>query len=151
MLLQGQVVDMCLIQETQIMTYQLSENRPCPRKVCPVSVDIGKCVSFNTWSFEMGAEVFKVSFWMRKHKALTWKRTWIWSTSSLISKLDLGPLLAHEKPCDVKTTKQWIDPKTGRKRFQGTRNLRSTQCLDHKCSFLVSGSPSSCSWLGWWI
>lgn len=96
------------------------------------------------WSCEVGAEVFKVAFWMRKYKALTWKRTWVWATSSLISNLDLGPMLDHEKKCDVKTTKQWVNPKTGKKQFQGNRNLKSTQCLDHNCSFLALGSPSNC-------
>ena len=74
-------------------------------------------------------EVYKVSFWMKKHKALTWKRTWIWSTSPIIQRLDLGCLTAEERPTTVKTTTSWTDPKTGKKKFQGNRHLKGTQYL----------------------
>ena len=75
-----------------------------------------------------GNEVYKVAFWMRKHKAMTWKRTWVWSTSPSIAELDLGPMLPHERVCDVQTTVQWKDG-SGRKRFQGNANLKTTQYL----------------------
>eukprot|EP00435_Cladocopium_sp_Y103_P032526 s2049_g8.t1 len=47
-----------------------------------------------------GYQVYKVAFWMRKHKALTWKRTWIWSISEIIERLDLGPLSQDERDPD---------------------------------------------------
>lgn len=35
-------------------------------------------------------------------------------------------MLPHEKVCDVQTTVQWTD-QSGRKRFQGNANLKTTQ------------------------
>lgn len=84
---------------------------------------------FPSWFLllSLPCQVFKVSFWMRKHAALTWKRTWVWCTSDIIQRLDLGPLNTEERVCQVKTTKQWVCPKTGKKKFQGNRNLKGTQ------------------------
>lgn len=74
--------------------------------------------------------MFKVAFWMKKHLSLTWKRTWMWSPSRLIEELDLGALSPSEKTCEVRTAKTWVDSK-GKKRWQGTRELKGTQQLDY--------------------
>ena len=77
-------------------------------------------------ALELASQVFKTAFWMRKHLALTWKRTWIWSTSPRVRNLDLGPLLPSEKSTTVKTTRRWTN-KDGKKKWQGTRALKGTQ------------------------
>ena len=74
----------------------------------------------------LASQVFKTAFWMRKHLAVTWTRTWIWSTSPSVRNLDLGPLLPSEKATTVKTTRRWTN-KDGKKKWQGTRNLKGTQ------------------------
>ena len=71
------------------------------------------------------SKFFKTAFWMRKHLALTWKRTWFWSTSSRIQNLDLGPMLPKEKETTVQTTKRWKE--NGKTKWQGTKDLRGTQ------------------------
>ena len=76
------------------------------------------------------SKMFKVAFWMKKHLSLTWKRTWMWSQSRLIEELDLGALSPSEKTCEVRTAKTWVDSK-GKKRWQGTRELKGTQQLDY--------------------
>jgi hypothetical protein len=75
------------------------------------------------------AKMFRVAFWMRKHLAMTWKRTWVWSTSQSVEALDLGPLLPSEKKTSVQTTKRWVG-KDGKKKWQGTDKLKATQYLD---------------------
>lgn len=108
------------------------------------------CSSVNPWFFHVSPTLVYISvlsrewfqlinaFWLwglqgelldEKHKALTWKRTWIWSTSPIIQRLDLGCLTAEERPTTVKTTTSWTDPKTGKKKFQGNRHLKGTQYL----------------------
>lgn len=72
------------------------------------------------------AKMYKTAFWMKKHGGMTWKRTWMWGSSPHIECLDLGPLLPAEKPTEVRTTKTWID-KDGKKRWQGTDQLKGTQ------------------------
>ena len=74
------------------------------------------------------AKFFKVSFWMRKHLAMTWKRTWMWGTSGHIQDLDRGPLHASERPVEVKTTKRWVG-KDGKQKWHGTKSLKQTQFL----------------------
>jgi hypothetical protein len=73
---------------------------------------------------------------MRKHKALTWKRAWIWSVSDIIQQLDLGPLSQDERVCEVKTTTTWKDPSTGKTKFQGNRHLKGTQYPDYISGFV---------------
>lgn len=82
-------------------------------------------------------QVWKISFWMRKHAAMTWKRTWVWSTSDIVKYLDLGPLTEQERVCDVKTTRTWTDPRTGKKKFQGNRNLKGTQYHGYSSNILL--------------
>ena len=75
------------------------------------------------------SKVFKTSFWMRKHLAATWKRTWVWSTSERIRALDLGRLLPTERETKVKTTVRKRD-KDGKMKWQGSRALKGTQHFD---------------------
>lgn len=65
---------------------------------------------------------------MRKHSSMSWKRTWIWSISSLIGALDLGPLTAEEKETSEKTTTTYKDAR-GKQRFKGNSNLKKSQHL----------------------
>ena len=65
---------------------------------------------------------------MRKFKAMTWKRTWLWSSSPHIEKLNLGPMTPEERVCEIKTTTSSVD-KEGKKRFSGNKNLKGTQHL----------------------
>ena len=86
-------------------------------------------------------EVYKVSFWMKKHKSLTWKRTWIWSTSPIIQRLDLGCLTAEERPTTVKTTTSWTDPTTGKKSFKETGTWREHSifgCMTYRFWFWIT-------------
>ena len=71
-------------------------------------------------------KIFKASFWMRKHLALTWKRTWMWANSNRIEQLDLGPLSPSERVTTVETTKR-TKGKDGKTKWQGNRNLKGTQ------------------------
>ena len=81
---------------------------------------------------------------MRKHGSLSWKRTWFWSNSRLIQRLDLGPMTSVEKVSQLKTTKQWVDPVTGKKRFQGNKFLKDTQWL---CQLLyICSVPRQYTW-----
>ncbi|CAK9090383.1 Uncharacterized protein SCF082_LOCUS42631 [Durusdinium trenchii] len=69
--------------------------------------------------------MYKIQFWMRKHLALTWKRTWVWSSSRRIRALDLGPMTASERSCSVQTTKRY--KKEGKQKWHGTKALKQTQ------------------------
>ena len=60
---------------------------------------------------------------------MTWKRTCIWSTSPQIASLDLGPMTSAERACEVRTTTQTTNPATGKKQWQGNKNLKHTQHL----------------------
>lgn len=77
----------------------------------------------------VGTKFFKVAFWMRKHLAETWKRTWLWSTSSRVGALDLGTLQPAERATMVKTTIRKKD-RDGNVKWQGSKDLKSTQHFD---------------------
>lgn len=77
----------------------------------------------------MNTKMFKIAFWMKKHLAMTWKRTWMWSTSPRVSRLDLGPLLPSEKVSTVQTTKR-KKTQDGKVKWQGTKDLKGTQFFD---------------------
>ena len=83
------------------------------------------------WTLESVHETtkfYKTSFFMKKHMSLTWKPTWLWSTSSRIRELDLGPLTAEERrKSEVETTVRYVG-KDGKRRFKGTAALKGTQC-----------------------
>ena len=83
------------------------------------------------------AEVYKVAFWMRKHHAMTFKRTWIWSLSTRISNLDLGRMSPQERVTHVRTAKHYKD-KNGKWKWKGTKALKETQCfrLCYKLKFV---------------
>ena len=74
-------------------------------------------------------KIFKVAFWMRKHLSMTLKRTWVWSTSQRVAKLDLGALSPRERVTKVKTTIRKRN-KDGEMKWQGSKDLKSTQYLD---------------------
>ena len=54
-------------------------------------------------SAALQTKTFKVSMWMRKFKSYTWKRTWLWSTSQEIARLDLGPMTSQERETAITT------------------------------------------------
>ena len=74
--------------------------------------------------------MFKASFWMRKHGSPTWKRTWVWSTSSIVGDLDLGAMTEEERATEVETTKRYS--KDGRQHWTGNSNLKETQPFGSK-------------------
>ena len=83
------------------------------------------CVFFSVgraWT----TKTYKTSFWMRKYGALSFKRTWVWSSSKRIASLDQGPLSEAEKKGCVQTTSKYRD-KAGKLRFQGDSNLKRSQ------------------------
>ena len=73
----------------------------------PIVFGISMALTCMYMIYHFRTQVFKCAFWMRKHLAMTWKRTWVWSTSKRIRELDLGPMTAEEKVTTVKTTKRW--------------------------------------------
>lgn len=75
-----------------------------------------------------GTKTYKVAFWMRKYSSMSWKRTWVWSTTNRIASLDLGPLTETEKESSEKTTTTYRD-RRGKKRFKGNANLKRSQYL----------------------
>ena len=95
--------------------------------------------------------MFKIAFWMKKHLAMTWKRTWMWSTSPRVSQLDLGPLLPSEKVSTVQTTKR-KKTKDGKVKWQGTKDLKGTQFFDrnlyHRLFFRIICTPTNTIMLG---
>ena len=73
-------------------------------------------------------KTYKIAFWMRKYSSLSWKRTWCWSNSPLISALDLGALTKTDKAGSQTTTTRYRDAK-GRAKFKGNKHLKASQCL----------------------
>lgn len=73
-------------------------------------------------------KTYKIAFWMRKYSSLSWKRTWCWSNSPLISALDLGALTKTDKAGSQTTTTRYRDAK-GRVKFKGNKHLKASQCL----------------------
>ena len=75
-----------------------------------------------------GTKTYKVAFWMRKYGSLSWKRTWVWSSSDTIKALDLGSLTKNEKQTSGTLTTRYKDS-TGKTRFKGNRHLKTSQQL----------------------
>ena len=73
-------------------------------------------------------QVFKKSFWMRKYKSISFKRTTLWSNSASVGLFDLGKLTPTERRNTEPTTMKWTD-KHGKKRYKGNSKLKSTQTL----------------------
>ena len=69
---------------------------------------------------------------MRKYSSLSWKRTWCWSNSPLISALDLGALTKSEKAGSQTTTTRYRDAQ-GRAKFKGNKRLKASQYLIWIC------------------
>ena len=72
------------------------------------------------------AETYKVAMWMRKFRSFTWKRTWLWSTSPEIYKLDLGPMTSSERKTTCTTTVRSVN-KDGKACWTANANLKPTQ------------------------
>ena len=81
------------------------------------------------FNFQPTSETYKIAFWMRKYSSLSWKRTWVWSSTPLIRALDLGPLTEQERFTSRPTTTRYKDAK-GKTRFKGNTNLKRSQYLD---------------------
>ena len=79
------------------------------------------CVCCIAWL----AETYKVSMWMRKFQSFTWKRTWLWSSSDRIYRLDLGPLTQEEKENSARTVTRTM--KDGKECWTANDNLKPTQ------------------------
>lgn len=81
------------------------------------------------------AQVYRCNFWMLFFKSPSPKRTSLWSSSSQIKRFWLGKLTKkiredHKKQNpDFATVIKYVD-KAGRKRYHGSKQLRSTQTLD---------------------
>ena len=80
------------------------------------------------------AKVYRCNFWMCFYNSKTPKRTSLWSNSKYIQRFWLGKLTKKgreylkRKHGDFKTVIKYTD-KSGRKRFHGSKQLRSTQNL----------------------
>lgn len=78
-----------------------------------------------------GLPTYKIGFWMRKYASMSWKRTWVWSSSSRIHELDLGPLTTAEKNESKTLTTRYRDSK-GKVKFQGNSSLKGSQRYTYK-------------------
>ena len=110
-----------------IILQAIVEKRLSPRTVC-------------------GTKTYKVAFWMRKYGSMSWKRTWVWSSSDTIKALDLGSLTKDEKQTSGTLTTRYKDSK-GTTRFKGNKHLKTSQYLASKTkhTFLtVFGVLKSC-------
>lgn len=74
------------------------------------------------------SKTYKIGFWMRKYASMSWKRTWVWSSSNRIHELDLGPLTTDEKNKSKTLTTRYRDSK-GKVKFQGNSSLKRSQRL----------------------
>lgn len=73
-------------------------------------------------------KIYKIAFWMRKYGSMSWKRTWLWSNSKSVAKLDMGAMIAAEKALAKPTTTKYKD-KTGKTKFKGNSSLKTSQTL----------------------
>ena len=79
--------------------------------------------------------LYRQAFWMKHWGHMCLKRTVIWSTSSKIQKLDLGPIQKGKHKSLVKTAEKYKD-KAGKDRYKGTgKALKGTQFVDCVGSF----------------
>ena len=73
------------------------------------------------------AEVFKQRLWMRKYGVPSCKPSIIWSNSSNIKDLDLGPMTEYEKATSIPLATSYKDKK-GVKRCTGKKGtLKESQ------------------------
>ena len=77
-----------------------------------------------------GSKVSIVKWWMAHYGSGTPKRHWAFSNAPDILGLDRGKLTGWKKvPEHKQTARRYMDAK-GKKRYQGTSQLRKTEHLD---------------------
>ena len=87
--------------------------------------------------FPLPTQVFKISFWMAFFNHPSPKRTCCWSTRPEIRGFWLGKLTKQareaqkKKHPNFKTCIKYID-KQGKKRFHGSKQLKSSGSLSHR-------------------
>ena len=72
--------------------------------------------------------LYRQALWMKLYGHACLKRTLLWSTSPLISMMDLGKIQKQKHRSLVTTAKKYLD-KNGKKRYHGTRALERTEFL----------------------
>ena len=77
-------------------------------------------------------KVFRVNFWMKHYGHGTFKRTSILTNDPRMEALDRGRLNRSMTKCHYKTTDQYVDAKTGQKKFKGRKELKVSQSLASK-------------------
>lgn len=73
-------------------------------------------------------QVYRATFWMRKFKANSMKRTLILSNHIGVAKLTLGKLVKRLRRAARPTTKRYIN-RDGKPAYQGTKRLKASQPL----------------------
>lgn len=100
----------------------------CSKKIANITCFFVKLLGFL-------AQVFQACWWGGQYGAPTWKRHVGWSSSPTVQCLDLGRLCCKFKEKIAKfgicSTKKY-HTKQGRKRFAGSKALRSTGPLRFK-------------------
>lgn len=94
----------------------------------------------------IASKVAKVKWWMQHYGSKTAKRHYGYGNSSVILKLDLGKLYAHQRPPKeerVKTADHYRDKK-GVLRYKGNRNLKATENLVHHLDMFIDGACLFC-------
>lgn len=84
----------------------------------------------NKQRVEKPCEVWMATWWMGLYLSKFPKRHIAWSNAPVVGKLDLGKLrkeLREQMTHSIRTTKSYIAKSDGRKRFTGSRHLRSSQ------------------------
>lgn len=73
-----------------------------------------------------GIGLFRQALWMKLWGHPCLKRTFLWSTSRVISVLDLGKIVKTRHQSLIKTTRKYIG-KDGKTKYHGTKALKSTE------------------------
>lgn len=76
-------------------------------------------------------DLFRQALWMKLWGHPCLKRTFLWSTSRVISVLDLGKIVKTRHQSLIKTTRKYIG-KDGKTKYHGTKALKSTEFLGRK-------------------
>ena len=84
---------------------------------------------------EVAEKVYRQAFWMKLYGSPTLKRSLVWSTSSTIHKLHLGPINKKVHKCLHSTAVKYKN-KAGKWCWKGSETLKSTQRLDLKPSII---------------
>lgn len=72
--------------------------------------------------------LYRQALWMKLYGHACLKRTLLWSTSPMISMMDLGKIQKKKHRSLITTARKYLD-KDGRKRYHGTRALKRTEFL----------------------